>query len=323
MTLNVAEIGSFHIGGGNVTLSGLPPRRMVLTRGAPPRDFPSDGDFETGQMYVQYVRLASRRARYPLLLWHGGGMTGVTWETTPDGRPGWQSWFLRTGHDVYVSDAMERGRASWSRFPEIYPDQPHFRSKQQSWDLFRLGPPGSYATAAAARRPYPGQQFPIEAFDQFAKQLVPRWATHDSPTQAAYDALVHRIGPCVIVTHSQGGIFGFHAALKAPDLVKAVIAIEPSGAPEPDVVPIGQLRTVPHLVVWGDYLDRDAFWQGLIPNTGRYFQALATAGGVADTLDLPTLGLAGNSHFPMMDRNSDQVAALVQDWMTRQGLMAL
>ena len=79
---------------------------------------------------------------------------------------------------------------------------------------------------------------------------------------------------------------------------------------------------MPHLVVWGDYLVGDPFWQGLIPNIERYRAALAGQGGVADTLDLPAQGIAGNSHFPMMDRNSDQVAALVQDWMNRQGLMA-
>ncbi len=321
MVISVAEIGSFHIGGRSVTLSGLPPRRLVLTRGAEPREFPSDGDFETGQMYVQYVRLAERRSKYPLLLWHGGGMTGATWETIPDGRPGWQSWFLNAGHDVYVSDAMERGRASWSRFPEIYRDDPHFRSKQEAWDVFRLGPPDGYATDPASRRPYRGQLFPVAAFDQFAKQLVPRWATHDAPTQAAYNALVRKVGPCVIVTHSQSGNFGFNAALHAPDLVKGVISLEPSGAPDPATAPIVRLRSVPHLLVWGDYLACSPFWQGLVPNIERYRAALARQGGVADSLDLPASGIAGNSHFPMMDRNSDQVADLVGQWMTRNGLM--
>ncbi len=321
MAISVVDIGSFHIGGRAVTLSGLAPRRLVLTAGAPVRNFPADGDFETGQMYVQYIRLAEPQARYPLLLWHGGGMTGATWETTPDGRPGWQSFFLNAGHHVYVSDAVERGRASWSRYPEIYADEPHFRSKQEGWGLFRFGPPGSYATDPAQRRPHPGQLFPVEALDQFAKQVVPRWASNDGPTQAAYDALVQRVGPCVIVTHSQGGNFGFNAALHAPDLVKAVIAIEPSGAPDPEAVTLAGLTGVPHLVVWGDYLRDDPFWQGLRPNVERYRAALNHQGGIADTLDLPAQGIVGNSHFPMMDRNSDHVAGLVQAWMDRRGLM--
>jgi pimeloyl-ACP methyl ester carboxylesterase len=321
MAITVAEIGSFHIGGRSVTLSGLPPRRLVLTRGAPAIAFPSDGDFETGQMYVQFVRLAQPRPRHPLLLWHGGGMTGVTWETKPDGGAGWQSFFLNAGHDVYVSDAMERGRASWSRFPEIYQDAPHFRSKLEAWELFRFGPPGSYATDPASRRPHPGVLFPVEAFDQFAKQIVPRWASNDAATQVAYDALVRRVGSCVIMTHSQGGAFGFNAALHAPELVRAVIAIEPSGAPDPSGLDLSKLRSVPHLVVLGDYLRQHSLWRTLLPNIERYRAALAAAGGVAEVLDLPAMGIAGNSHFPMMDRNSDQVAALVRDWMARRGLV--
>ena len=190
-----------------------------------------NGDFHTGQMYVQYVKLTNPKARYPLLLWHGGGLTGVTWETKPDGQPGWQMYFLNAGHDVYVSDAVERGRASWSRYPEVYSGEPVFRTKKEAWEAFRIGPDSSYATDPVERKVHPGQRFPIAAFDVFAMQSVPRWVTNDAKTQAAYNALVAKVCPCVIVVHSQGGNFGFNAALAAPDKVKALIAVEPSGAP--------------------------------------------------------------------------------------------
>ena len=74
------------------------------------------------------------------MLWHGGGLTGVTWETKPDGKPGWQMFFLNAGHDVYVSDAVERGRASWARYPEIFKTEPLFRTKKEAWEVFRIGP---------------------------------------------------------------------------------------------------------------------------------------------------------------------------------------
>jgi hypothetical protein len=84
-----------------------------------------------GQMYVQYVQLAAPRAAAPLLMWHGGGMTGANWETTADGRPGWQMFFLRSGFDTYVSDAVERGRASWAPHPQAYSDAPYFRTARE------------------------------------------------------------------------------------------------------------------------------------------------------------------------------------------------
>ncbi|MBI2525543.1 MAG: esterase [Candidatus Rokubacteria bacterium] len=319
--IEIAEIGSFHVGGRQVTLSGLPKREIVFTPGSPPFVVDPNGDFEAEQMYVQYIQLTAPRAKYPLLLWHGGGLTGVTWESKPDGRPGWQMFFLRAGHSVYVSDAVERGRASWARYPEIFKTEPFFRTKKEAWELFRIGPKGSYATDPAKRVAHPGQQFPTSAFDQFTKQGVPRWATTDAATQVAYDALVQKVCPCVVLVHSQGGNFGFNAALKAPEKVKAVVAIEPSGAPDPAKVAVASLKGVPHLFVWGDYLDTQELWMKIMPNVTRYRDALRTTGGTAEWLDLPKAGIAGNTHMLMMDGNSDQVATRIQDWMAKQGLM--
>jgi pimeloyl-ACP methyl ester carboxylesterase len=280
--LSVAEIGSFHVGGRAVSLTGLPTREVVFTAGSAPIKVDPNGDFEVEQMYVQYVKLAQPKARYPMLLWHGGGLTGVTWETKPDGKPGWQMFFLRAGHDVYVSDAVERGRASWARYPEI---------------------------------------FTTESFDQFMKQGVPRWSSTDAQIQAAYHQLVQKVCPCVIVVHSQSGNFGFNAALTAPDKVKALIAIEPSGAPKPEAASGGKLKGVPHLVVWGDFIAQSPVWTRFVPTSKGYADALRAEGGVADWWDLPTMGVAGNTHMLMMDRNSDQIAGMIQKWLAEKGLM--
>lgn len=317
----VAEVGSFHVGGQQVTLSGLPAREIIFTAGAAPRKVDPNGDFEAGQMYAQYVKLKNPKARYPLMLWHGGGLAGTTWETKPDGGPGWQQFFLTQGHTVYVPDAMERGRASWSRYPEIYKTEPFFRTKQEGWELFRIGADGSYNTDPAKRVAYAGTQFPVAAFDQFGKQSIPRWATNDVATQAAYDALVQKACPCVIVVHSQGGNFAFNAALRAPDMIKAIVAVEPSGAPDPDQVDIKALKAIPFLFVWGDFVEQNASWRQYVKAPNKFQQALQAQGGVADRLDLPAQGIRGNSHMLMMDRNSDQVAALVQVWMNKNGLM--
>jgi pimeloyl-ACP methyl ester carboxylesterase len=308
----VREIGSFHIGGRTAVLSGMPTREITFTPGAPPLRVDPNGEFAVEQMYVQYVRLAQPRSRLPVLLWHGGGLTGVTWETTPDGRPGWQQFFLQAGYDTYVSDAVERGRASWARYPEIFASEPFFRSRKEGWELFRIGP--SYEVGGR-REAFEGTQFPIEAYDQFTMQAVPRWATNDAATQRAYDALVQRVCPCIIVVHSQGANFAFNAAVTAPDKVRAVVAVEPSGAPDPARVEAARARGVPHLFVWGDYIDRHAFWQRIVAAPNRWRDALREAGARVETLDLPAAGVRGNSHMLMMDRNSDEIARRVEAWI--------
>src|SRR5438309_1784471 len=80
----VKEVGSFHIGGHTETLNGLPSKEIVFSPGAPPIKVDPNGEFEVEQMYVQYVKQAQPKSKLPLLLWHGGGLSGVTWETKPD-----------------------------------------------------------------------------------------------------------------------------------------------------------------------------------------------------------------------------------------------
>jgi hypothetical protein len=44
------------------------------------------------------------------------------------------------------------------------------------------------------------------------------------------------------------------------------------------------------------------------------------AGGIGERILLPDLGIRGNSHMVMMDRNSDEVASLIDRWLARRGL---
>jgi hypothetical protein len=77
---------------------------------------------------------------------------------------------------------------------------------------------------------------------------------------------------------------------------------------------------MPHLVAHGDHPGRGPFWQCLLQVT-RCRRALPARGRVAGLINLPAQGTRGNTHMLMRDRNSDQAAGLVQDWMARQGLM--
>jgi pimeloyl-ACP methyl ester carboxylesterase len=320
--LEVRDIGSMHVGGRSASLDGLPPQEIRFSPGGPVVRIDPNGDFEIEQMYVQYVRLARPRARHPLLLMHGGGLCGTMYETKPDGRPGWQRWFLQAGHDVFVADAVERGRASWARSPQFFQGEPVFRTKAEAWELFRIGAEGSWAGAVRSSAAHPDTLFPVAAFDQFMKQSMPRWASTEAAVQAAYNTLARLHGPFVVVTHSQGGNFAFAMALAHPEKIRAIVAVEPSGFPDPASNDLARLAGIPHLMVWGDHLQASAVWRQVRPRLAGYRAALVAAGVDVEDLDLPALGIAGNSHLPMMDSNSDGVAARIQAWMERKGLVA-
>lgn len=311
--VHVSEIGSFFAGGHIETLVGQPQRRVQVARNGPDRVVDLNGDYITGQSYVQYIRQVSPRFDAPIMFWHGGAMTGVTWETTPDGRPGWQSFFLNAGFDTYICDAVERGRSGWSPHPEIYDEAPVFRTQNEAWSLFRFGGEGGYVTDPAGRRPYEGLRFPIEQFDTFGSQFVPRWTNHGQLTLNAYFKALERVGPVWLVAHSQGGNFALEAASRHPEYFKGVIVIEPASAPSAE----GRACAVPHLFLWGDYIQRSPLWISYRKRADDYADLLVAAGGDVKILDLPAIGFSGNSHLPMMDHNSDDVAAMMLDWIAK------
>ena len=315
--LLIGSMGSFHIGGREATVTGRPVREVVLVPGGRPTRIDPNGTYRVEGMYAQYHHPVRRQGAVPLLLWHGGGMTGVTWETTPDGREGWQHWFLRRGWSVYVSDAVERGRAGWAMSPEIFTGDPIFLSLADPWERFRIGPgPGSFRTRSAN----PGSQFPTPAYDQFAAQLVPRWTTTDAAQTAAYQALLARTGPAVVLAHAQGGLFAFRAAQANPERVRALVLIEPSGFGDATPAALARLRDIPILAVYGDFIEADARWVAIRQRGLDFYAAARAAGAQVEVLDLPAQGIRGNGHLMMMERNNQDVAARIQDWLTQRGL---
>ena len=313
------DMGSFHVGGREVTISGKPVREVLFTPGGVPAKVDPNGVYVVEQMYVQYFIPQNQRGALPILMWHGGGLTGVTYETKPDGREGWLNRFLKKGWAVYNSDAVERGRSGWAMFPDILKGDPVFLTRENPFERFRIGQgAGSYSEDPAKRKVLPGSQFPVEAYNQFVKQNVPRWTTTDDAAIAAYTELVDKVCPCVVLVHSQSGLFGFRVAQARPDKVKALIAIEPANAG--DITRAGVLKNTPVLAIYGDYIEGDARWPKIRAIGVNFMNAMNAAGGKADIVDLPKIGIRGNSHMIMMDRNSDQVAELIQTWLEKQGL---
>jgi pimeloyl-ACP methyl ester carboxylesterase len=194
------------------------------------------GEVMTGQMYVEVLRPTRVTRAYPLVLVHGAAQTATNWMGTPDGRAGWADYFLSQGYVVYMVDQPARGRSAWhsstnpalsgfspatvaQRFtaPEVNGNWPQAK-KHTQW-------PGS--------GPGKGQKGdPI--FDAFyATQVEYIAGSADAQTlmQAAGTALLDKIGPAVVLTHSQAGPYGWLLADARPKLVKGIVAVEPQGPP--------------------------------------------------------------------------------------------
>ncbi len=312
--LALRDMGSFHIGGRQIEISGQPAKEIEFTPGGVPAKVDPNGIYQIEQMYVQYFLVQNRKGKLPLLMWHGGGLTGATYETKPDGQPGWLNAFLRAGWDVYISDAVERGRSGWT---STFKGEPVFLPLGDPWERFRIGPPGSWNPDPAKRATYPGSQFPVEAYEQFMKQAVPRWVTTDGATVAAYIALVNKVCPCVVMVHSQSGAFGFRVLEARPEKVKAFIAVEPTLMGDPEKAAL--IAQTPILTIYGDNTKDHPRWSKIRASGGAYAAKLKAAGGHIEIVDLPDLGLKGNSHMLMMDENSDAIAALIQKWLADEG----
>ena len=309
------DMGSFHVGGRHIDIKGQPIKEVVFTPGGVPAKVDPNGTYQIEQVYAQYFLVQNRKGKLPLLLWHGGGLTGVTYETKPDGGEGWLTYFIRKGWDTYISDAMERGRAGWT---PTFQGDPLVLPLGDPWERFRVGPIGSWSADKAKRTTYPGTQFPTEAYEQFMKQGVPRWVTTDKQIVAAYVELIDKVCPCVVLVHSQSGTFGFQALEARPDKVKALVAVEPTLGG--DKSKVASIKSSPVLMMYGDNAKDHPRWSKIRQGGVDYAGVLKAAGGSVDVVDLPDAGLKGNSHMIMMDKNSSQVADLIQKWLVGKGL---
>lgn len=303
--LRLRDMGSLHVGGQPLRLEGQPKSRHLLAAGGQPVELDPNGTYLVGQMYAQYFFPERPTQSTPLLLWHGGGLTGACWENTPDGRSGWLHYFVRRGWDTYLCDAAERGRAGQA--PQVW-GPPISQTAEAVFERFRIGRALSGTDLiSAGTQAFDGGQFPAEAFEVLARQMVPRWAHTDQIILDAYAALLNRLPPSVVVCHSQGGMFGLTTALQRPDRVRAVVALEPASVPDADE----GAYNVPTLIVLGDHIDGDSRW----PAMRARITLFAQRHSCVKVVSLPELGIRGNSHMLMMDLNNLHIADIVQKWL--------
>jgi pimeloyl-ACP methyl ester carboxylesterase len=312
-------MGSFHVGGRIAEVSGKPVREIQRAPGGPMSKLDPNGQFMVEQMYVQFFLPKNRKAKLPLLMWHGAGLTGATYESTPDGREGWVNMFIRKGWDTYVSDAVERGRSGFAS-PDVWSDQPIFLNYQDPYERFRIGQgQGSWNADPAKRKPMPGTQFPVGAYDNYMKQSVPRWLSTNTAIIEAYIALVEKVCPCVVLAHSQGGLFAFKVAEQRPDKIKAIVAVESASAGTVANAP--KLKDTPVLMIFGDYVDQHPRWAAYKKIDTEYGNAIKAAGGSVDWINLPDIGIKGNSHMLMQEKNNAEIAEVIQKWLVAKGMV--
>lgn len=289
--------------------------RAFATPDGETRSWPQSGHFAAGQLYAQIFLPADARSDCKIQFWHGGGLTGAQWEQTPDDRPGWLQYALEDGFDAIVCDAAERGRAGIPH-SKIVNEAPVFRSNEQAWHGFRIGPEGGYNPDPTIARAYDRQKFPTDAFHTFCRQFTARWPGFTDTIQSAYDALLSEAGQGnIIIAHSEGARYALEAARRAPDAVTALILVEPAGAPSlPDQQDVSGLTQVPVLSVWGDFLNASARWQCFVEQFENYTRTVGLSRH--DRIDLNTRCSPGHSHFPMLDHGNDAVWRLISDWIS-------
>jgi len=339
-----------------------------------------------GQIYVEYRIPQDLKHPFPIVMVHGGGVHGATWLSTPDGREGWAQYFVRKGYAVYIVDQVGRGRSP--HIPEVYGERSS-QSLEYVLQKFTSQEKQTIWPQAALHTQFPGTGEPGDAaLDQYWAGDVPGMENRIMQSQMNIDAiaaLLDRIGPSIVLVHSQSGLYAWPLAQARPQLVKAIVAAEPNGPPVHDVVvksvqrfdqpwekTIKQTeddwyRDNPGLKSWGltstplkyipevteqsplQFVQEDApqrrdlsrCWRQteparrLVDVGGRPIlvlegeasfyagynhcnvQYLEQASVDVDFIRLADLGIHGNGHMMMLEKNSDQVAQAIVGWMEK------
>ena len=162
------------------------------------------------------------------MFWHGIGQFSKTWETTPDGREGFQNIFLRRGFGVYLITQPRRGNAGRSTVPATINPVP---DEQEWFSTFRLGvwPDFLKGSIWSERR----NTEPV-----FSSNDTQYWSIRYG---GYYRSITNfnKIGEGILVTHSHSGGFGWLTAINNPR-VKAIASYEPGSG---FVFPEGEVRS--------------------------------------------------------------------------------
>lgn len=331
--------GSFAIGGSTVTHDGTFSNDKFLE---------PDGQAAYGDHAYVFYQIPAKANKYPLIFQHGGAQSKRTWETTLDGRDGFENIFLKKNYSVYLVDQPRIGEAGLSTKAagpaNPYASNPLYADKTL-YTLCRIGDfPNQFANS----------QFPRtkEALDQFQRCWTPYTGELDDDVSSdALALLFDKVGPAILVSHSMGGSVGWLTATKT-DNVKAIVAFEPGGSPfifpeneVPEVLPTAyapiaaqakavpledflKLTKIPIVLYYGDniasaptkeHIGMDK-WRSEFDMAKKFAAAINRHGGNASVIHLPDLGIKGNTHFLMSDLNNVEIADLMENFLKEHNL---
>lgn len=332
--LVIQEQGSFFAGGGTLKNEGTYVFSDLWNQ---------SGQTAYGDHAYAFYQIPVNARKLPMVFLHGGGQSKRTWETTPDGREGFQNIFLRRGFGTVLIDQPRRGEAGFTLASTDVPMQPAYFDRTM-FTIFRLGEWPDF---------YLDTQFPRgeKALEQFYRQGTPNTGPLDFGVVAdAVAAVLERVGPSILVTHSQGGGAGWLTALRT-DKLRAIVAFEPGGSPRlfpegavPETIqtsygPIAgtavsedefaKLTKMPIIIFYGDHIAVEPTknygadqWRGELAMGRAFAEAVNSRGGDCTIVHLPELGIKGNTHFAFSDLNNVEIADLVSRWLTEKGLDA-
>ncbi|MEF9387823.1 alpha/beta fold hydrolase [Ralstonia solanacearum species complex bacterium KE056] len=320
--------GSFTVGGTVKTTPGSYDNNKPTSAGQ---------SFHGDHLYAFY-QVPQHPKALPIVMLHGAFQSARSWETTSDGREGFQTLFLRRGFPVYLVDQPRRGRAGNSTVATTTEPTPY---DQLFFDQFRLGKWPNYFDNVQFDRK-------AETLEQFFRSVTPNTGPYDAGVISdAMAALFAKVGPAILFTHSQGGGPGWLTAIKSSN-VKAIVAFEPGSGfifPEGELPPampsaagtlapeavsaadFQKLTRLPIAILYGDNFPTEPTtergqdnWRVRLAMARLWVDAVNRHGGDARLVHLPEIGVHGNTHFLMSDLNNAQIADLVSAFLAQKKL---